>query len=347
MMVQTFLLLAGMMIASGSPVEPDCTSSGTCSAESSSLLATKMTRAGSSKLEEAQVFHAEPPTNDPVAIPLIDDDVDPVLTPLVNGNGTAMLQVSCEPPPGVTCVCDWNPDYPCYRAYGDSCGCWSHKPKEYCESAGGSFCERPTTCSVAHCGTCKDAEKCSICEEGYMMVYGKCTKQPTKTKFRWLKAHNLLRCVHGVPGVKWLAAAKQSAQEWVDGLTSLKHSDCYNIPPPAGPSGENLAMGYGTPEAAATAWYKEVECCNGLPGCQSGTCTVGHFTAMVWKGVQKIGCATNKDTKITACRYWSGDTLSQDTANMGGGYETNVLPIKKDLQECIDKADAVAAAEVV
>eukprot|EP00448_Togula_jolla_P019507 CAMPEP_0170589346 /NCGR_PEP_ID=MMETSP0224-20130122/11303_1 /TAXON_ID=285029 /ORGANISM="Togula jolla, Strain CCCM 725" /LENGTH=339 /DNA_ID=CAMNT_0010913101 /DNA_START=50 /DNA_END=1069 /DNA_ORIENTATION=+ len=332
-------VLACVMQALGGPNDLDCAASenGQCMSQSHSLLATRSAR----MVEESQILEdLRPSGGDPVAIQLIDED-----DARQYQNGTEMLQVSCTPPPGVTCVCE-NPKYPCYRAYGDGCACWSHQPKEYCESAGGSFCERASTC-VDHCELCKDAQTCSACKAGYMLVYGRCTKRPAERKDRWLKAHNVLRCVHGVQPVTWLSEAEQSAQAWVDGLSSLKHSDCYSEPPPAGPAGENLAMGYSNPEAAASAWYKEVECCDGLPGCHKGSCTVGHFTAMVWKGVKKIGCATNAAKKIDACRYWSGDTLSYDTANMGGGFDKNVLVVQKELQTCIDEADAVVALDVV
>merc|ERR1712078_397758 len=39
----------------------------------------------------------------------------------------------------------------------------------------------------------------------------------------WLDAHNLYRCAHGVPPVKWSSAAAKSAEKWANGLTGLQH----------------------------------------------------------------------------------------------------------------------------
>ena len=97
------------------------------------------------------------------------------------------------------------------------------------------------------------------------------------------------------------------------------HSDCYNIPPPAGPAGENLAMGYGGATQATDGWYSEVANWAWSPGDGTGNSgTTGHFTAMIWKGVTKLGCGLYASTKIWVCRYKAGDTLSGDTPNMGG-----------------------------
>jgi hypothetical protein len=149
--------------------------------------------------------------------------------------------------------------------------------------------------------------------------------------------------MHGAKPVQWSAAAAQSAQAYASTLTSLVHSASYSEAAPAGPAGENLAMGFGTVEDAARAWYEEVDCCSTLPGCQSGTCATGHFTAMVWKGVTEIGCGTNKETRINVCRYRSGDTLSKNTANMAGAYEEMVLPLAKSLEACIAEVEQQSA----
>ena len=76
-------------------------------------------------------------------------------------------------------------------------------------------------------------------------------------------------------------------------------------------------MGYANAEAAIGGWYSEVSCCASFPGCETGPCTTGHLTAMVWKGVRELGCAVSTQS-IYLCRYRSGDMLSSQTANMGG-----------------------------
>ena len=99
---------------------------------------------------------------------------------------------------------------------------------------------------------------------------------------RWVAAHNKYRCIHGSPNLVWSAAVAASAQEWADkGVFS--HSDCYSLPPPAGPAGENLAMGHSTLEDVVKSWYSEVNSCATLPGCEKASDggMVGHFTALV------------------------------------------------------------------
>jgi hypothetical protein len=72
-------------------------------------------------------------------------------------------------------------------------------------------------------------------------------------------------------------------------------------------SGENLAMGHDSPEAAVLAWYNEIA----DPGYTSGTDSpgTGHYTAMVWASTGSLACAScpNQDgtwqTKIHVCNY--------------------------------------------
>merc|ERR1711998_62558 len=69
----------------------------------------------------------------------------------------------------------------------------------------------------------------------------------------------------------------------------------------------------------------------------------GHFTAMVWKGVKEIGCATTKSKGRPwyVCRYKAGNRLSGSTPNMGGHYRANVLKPRKDA-----KAECAGAATI-
>jgi hypothetical protein len=84
---------------------------------------------------------------------------------------------------------------------------------------------------------------------------------------------------------------------------------------------------------------------NFTDGCADGVGgkRTGHFTAMVWKGVKEIGCATNKIGEVTICRYRSGDTLTSDTPHMdkaGGNYKNHVFPRSKSESECAGSAGA-------
>ena len=94
-----------------------------------------------------------------------------------------------------------------------------------------------------------------------------------------------------------------------------------------GPAGENLAWGSHplSAERSVQMWYDEVKDCGPFPGCDSGaTGVVGHFTALIWDGVNEIGCHAN-DHNLRACQYRGGDRLSCKTPNMMGSYKTNVF----------------------
>lgn len=146
----------------------------------------------------------------------------------------------------------------------------------------------------------------------------------------WVHLHNEKRALHGACPIVWNEAVAAGMQEWVDGLTNLEHADSYGLPPPQGPAGENLAFSSGqlTAEQTVNMWYNEVNDCITLPGCEHGRngAATGHFTSMVWQGVQSIGCAISPNGHFSGCRYRSGDRLSSDTANMAGQYVSNVAP---------------------
>mmetsp|Transcript_11205 Transcript_11205/g.25126 ORF Transcript_11205/g.25126 Transcript_11205/m.25126 type:complete len:338 (-) Transcript_11205:105-1118(-) len=261
----------------------------------------------------------------PSQLPLVDVDSQ--------ANGTVLMQQGkCEHPPG-TCMCTSNLKYPCYKEYGSGCACWSYSSRLSCEGAGGSFCNCGENCEL-----CRDATECSTCKEGYMLIQGRCAKMPAEEKDVWVRSHNILRCMHGSPPVKWSKEVADNAKAYVNNLKNMVYSRSYDIPPPAGPAGENLAEGSSSPKDVTLAWYSELDCCYALPGCNQGTCVTSHFTAMVWKGVTEIGCAVN-EADIAICRYRSGDTINKETANMQGHYEEMVLPATKGLAECIAEAD--------
>ena len=92
--------------------------------------------------------------------------------------------------------------------------------------------------------------------------------------------------------------------------------------------GENLYYCYSsnsicvTGEAASQAWYDEVKDYDySNPGFSS---TTGHFTQLVWKDTEEIGCgaACNSNNKCyVTCNYYPpGNYLSE--------FEDNVLPAK-------------------
>jgi uncharacterized protein YkwD len=135
-------------------------------------------------------------------------------------------------------------------------------------------------------------------------------------KETYLRFHNLKRCWHQVGNVTWneplAAKAKAHAERCV-----FAHDATAN-------AGENLAMGYSSDIQAMDAWYMEVTSYRGDWSPQTG-----HFSQMVWKGTTEIGCAATQcpSGRFLVCRY-----LPQ--GNVIGQFKENVLPLRKDLNEC-------------
>lgn len=165
-------------------------------------------------------------------------------------------------------------------------------------------------------------------------------KVPVSLTDRWINAHNYWRCVHNTGPVTWDADIAAGAQQWVDEGHS-GHSDCYNLPNPQGPTGENIAGGTRlSPEMASAMWHDE----NPERGPNCG----GHCTAMLWKSANKLGCGLKKPkgggmmsmTRVV-CRYGGGTPLNKRlAANFGGSSskrENVEFPDNSRAAECKKK----------
>ncbi|KAF4727409.1 hypothetical protein FOZ63_002130 [Perkinsus olseni] len=149
----------------------------------------------------------------------------------------------------------------------------------------------------------------------------------------WVKDHNYFRCLHGAEPVEWSTELESSAQAWADHLAgeggTLEHSGSYSSAPYAG---ENLAMGYGPAPAVCNGtgsnynqhcavwnWYNEYnQFMKGHCDTWKDVSGIGHFTAMVWKGANKIGCAQSGDYYV--CQYGHSNCMAEDPngSNYGG-----------------------------
>lgn len=178
-------------------------------------------------------------------------------------------------------------------------------------------------------------------------------RAPTETEQEeLLVAHNTRRCQHGAAPLAWSEPVAADAEAYTGPLTQMAHSDCYSVPPPAGPAGENIYWTSASAQGAnaVEAWYSEVNNCIPSPeaftdGCRQGNGVTGHFTAMIWTGVRELGCAFSNDGHIVLCRYKANDQLDNDTPNMNGGsgnYIPHVLPLSRSASECDDLNDAEA-----
>merc|ERR1712187_719075 len=113
-------------------------------------------------------------------------------------------------------------------------------------------------------------------------------------------------------------------------------------------------MGGSTPTQVVEAWYSEVNNCVGGPqgftdGCMSDqNGMTGHFTALIWKGVQSIGCAWSNSGQIAICRYKAGDTLTSATPNMmpESNYVAQVQHLVKSEAQCSGSSGTTSSATV-
>jgi len=153
-------------------------------------------------------------------------------------------------------------------------------------------------------------------------------KLPLADDERYLKATNYFRCRHGQPLLVWDSAVSSNAQEWADTCASQAGNPAHTRPDGSNSyaltpsSGENVAAGHQSPEAAVEAWYDEITDPGYTPGggFQSGT---GHYTALIWKSTTKLGCgqsacASGSPAPVHVCHY------ADSPGNMGGQYEANV-----------------------
>lgn len=178
--------------------------------------------------------------------------------------------------------------------------------------------------------------KCPAGGHWYVSKFGSPTDSEAKD---WTMAHNVFRCMHDVQFVQWSNPVADDIKAYLAPLQSMAHSDSYSLAPPAGPAGENLFQGWGAAfpvGSGVQSWYSEIKDpgCDSFPGCggqfSMGT---GHLTAMIWAGVQKIGCSSNEHG-VKGCRYKAGDSLSCDTPNMQGCFDKQVPKASRKFSTC-------------
>ncbi len=126
-----------------------------------------------------------------------------------------------------------------------------------------------------------------------------------------LAIHNRERALAGVPPLAWsgpLAADASLYARRLAALGRLEHSSRESRPG----AGENLAMGtlgrY-SPRRLTELWVGEKSAFrNGVFPEVSTTGSwrsVGHYTAMIWRGTTRVGCAAAADRRnlYLVCRY--------------------------------------------
>lgn len=122
----------------------------------------------------------------------------------------------------------------------------------------------------------------------------------------WLKAHNVARCIHGVPPLRWSSTVAASAQRWANSCNFYHNAfrDGY---------GENLAWGttgYMTAERSAYLWYRENQ------GYPYGASTPPYETMHLrrWSGQEQVSSAVERGF-AGECRSLFADIQSLETTS--------------------------------
>jgi len=120
-----------------------------------------------------------------------------------------------------------------------------------------------------------------------------------------LSEHNRVRADVGVAPLRWSGVLAQVAQKWADHLAasscSLTHSQGSGY-------GENLFMGtsgyYGVKDAVRS-WESEKRDYHGGKLTRNNWYPSGHYTQIVWRNTQGVGCAQSScnGQTIVACNY--------------------------------------------
>ena len=147
-----------------------------------------------------------------------------------------------------------------------------------------------------------------------------------------MDVHNQRRAQHCVPRLEWSPRLATAAQAWADHLAATS-TFAHSPQAISGEYGENLESDTGgtlTDTARADLWYHEAQGYDwnnpgyALPGYNDPVSggAIGHFTAMVWKATEAVGCgkATNGATAYLVCNYGPA-------GNVAGDYARNVLPV--------------------
>ncbi len=162
--------------------------------------------------------------------------------------------------------------------------------------------------------------------------------------------HNAFRAQHGAQPLAWSEELADSAAAWAKECRWEHSTSEFR----AG-AGENLYAGVGSPvadsyNAASIGWYNEIEMYNfddpgDLSKTARGFVDIGHFTAMVWRDSEELGCARqmcppneyspfdvddDREWVYVVCHYKeSGNRLSAG-ADEFKLFREQVLPVLED-----------------
>jgi pathogenesis-related protein 1 len=116
-----------------------------------------------------------------------------------------------------------------------------------------------------------------------------------------LELHNIIRAEASLPPLKWSGLLAEYSQAWADKLLE-KDLSMHN---PNSPYGENIFIngGSSSPSLVISQWASEfLDYSHQTNSCKSDC---GHYTQIVWRNTQKVGCAVARGARreIWVCSY--------------------------------------------
>lgn len=151
-----------------------------------------------------------------------------------------------------------------------------------------------------------------------------------------LRAHNVYRCMHGVPYLRWDPTIARTAQAWASHTRgNMVHG---GMSSPRGRVGQNLVgllPQYGYDEVRGVKmWYDEIKHTRGGRVTSFGMNT-GHYTQVVWRSTRFLGCGewrrgtcNNGNNKcLLVCDYFPA-------GNMMGAFARNVNGPTRSQAQC-------------
>jgi pathogenesis-related protein 1 len=163
----------------------------------------------------------------------------------------------------------------------------------------------PVTLIAAETVTLLSAESSTAAQGGCPAPSGTATpsKVTAAEQDTILRIHNQARAAaNGAPALSplaWDSSLANAAQGWADIIGPSNHSECHSGSWASG-RGENIAD-FGTVEAGVQYWYNEKAYYAYPTPVVAGTPYL-HYTQMVWRATQRIGCG-----KAASAKYWPGN----------------------------------------
>ena len=140
----------------------------------------------------------------------------------------------------------------------------------------------------------------------------------------WTQQHNGYRRHAGYADLEWDSNLAQQALCYANELeqtSTFAHDDLCNAGCRGSPCnnkskcGQNLEMATGsgqvTPETSVSNWYGECKYYNGTLNEESG-----HYTQVMWKDANKLGCGVSQNGTRSVCLYDIGNVMGQEQSNL-------------------------------